>query len=140
MNDSTPQSSATPAPSPAGWARVQALSPGAHIHITNSQGTLWCTFQTADADSITCLHAKQTQTRLRIDIRRISVSYRGRSLLAGVAIGAAAGAVTGAALGGDGKIIGRAGLAGIFALPLAAVGGIIGAATDFSYQTVYRAP
>ena len=139
-NGNSPSNTATSAPAPTGWARVQALSPGEHVHITTGQGTLWCSFESADAQSIRCRHGKQTETRTQAEVRRISVSHRGRSMLIGAAIGAGGGAVAGAAVARNGQIIGRGGLAAILGIPLGSLGGAVGAATDFTHQVVYRAP
>ena len=110
------------------------------MHIKTGKGAFWCSFQSADAESVTCRHGKQTETRTRADVLRISVSHRGRSILVGAAIGAGGGAIAGAAVGRNGQIIGRGGLAAILGIPLGVLGGVVGAATDFTHQVVYRAP
>ena len=137
---SSPPNTTTSVPASTGWAHVQTLSPGAHVHIKTGKGMLWCSFQSADAQSITCRHGKHTETRTQADVLRISVSHRGRSILVGAAIGASGGAIAGAVLGRNDTFIGPGGLAALFGIPLGVLGGVAGAATDFTHQVVYRAP
>ena len=131
------------APPPAGhtWARVQSLPSNTSLHISATTHNAHCRLKSADADSLTCVFGDgtRTETYQRTDIRSIKVPHRGRSTVAGLAIGAGAGIITGAASGGKDQLFSRGELASAFAAVFGVIGALIGGLTDFTQATVYRA-
>ncbi len=127
------------------WTRVQALPPGTALHL-NGQPHTACTFLRADANSVTCGRQGHELTYPQAGIRSIKFAHRSRSTLAGLGIGAGAGALIGFAIGTKkdtffGNNSFRGGITGVFA----AVGGVagtpVGYLTDFTAgSTIYRAP
>jgi hypothetical protein len=119
------------------WNHVEQLKPGTTLHIKTTHGKVSCAFGSADADSLTCgkgltIHLQKSE------ILSISSPHRGRSAAVGAAIGGGAGAAVGGSLGTSGGIVGKGGLAAIFAIPLAVIGGLIGLTTDFTHGTIYK--
>jgi len=128
----------TPPPQGSNWQHVQALPPGAALHIKTSKHTLSCKFRSADADSLTCFHGKD-MTVTRADVKSIKVSHRGRSALVGAAIGAASGAIVVQATDKPDDWMHGIAVLGA-AVYLGALAAPIGALTDFTRSTVYKAP
>lgn len=121
-----------------GWAGVQALAPNTALHIKARTHNAHCRLQSADTDTLTCLTGAKAETYQRSDILSIKVPHRTRSTIVGLAAGAGVGAIIGAAAGKTDGIIGRGAFAAILAIPLGLIGGLVGAATDFTSATVYR--
>jgi hypothetical protein len=129
-----------PAASAQGWDRVLALPAGTSVHIHATDHSAHCRLKSADADSLTCVSGDaKTEVFKKTEIKSIKVPHRGRSALAGAAIGGGTGAIIGAAAGQNGQIVGRGGLAAIFGIPLAIIGALVGVATDFTVATLYKA-
>jgi hypothetical protein len=137
------QQPANSQPAPAkGWDAVRALSPGASLDIKLRHGGQKCDFRSADSDSLVCTHGTNL-TLQRADILQIKIHHRGRSTLAGLAIGAGGGALIGAAstpscnnfciVGGKGFGAAVVGIAG------GGVGAITGYFSDFTRSVVYKA-
>lgn len=121
------------------WQHVQALPAGSSIQVQARKSHAKCNLKSVDADSLTCVQKKDLVFQ-RTDIVSIKIPRRGRSTLAGMGIGAGAGAVLGAAVGQNGTFVPRglgAIILGVLGTP---IGAGIGAATDFSRSTVYTAP
>ncbi len=123
------------------WDRVMALPAGTAVRVHTRTHSAHCKVKSAEPDSLTCVTGGDGKTEVfnKADISNIKISHRGRSAIAGAAIGAGTGAAIGAAAGQNGQIIGRGGLAAIFAVPLALLGAIIGVSTDFTVATIYKA-
>ena len=134
-----------PVQPPAGsnWQHVQALPVGASINVKARKSHAGCKLKSVDADSLTCTHGKDLVFQ-RADIVSIKIPHRGRSTLGGLAIGAGVGAGVGkAASGGNCKqlcIISPGTVVAVSAVAIGAVGTLVGALTDFTRSTVYRAP
>ena len=138
------QQHAAQPPAGANWQHVQALPAGASISVEARTTHANCNLKVVTADSLTCTHGKDLVFQ-RADILTIKIPHRGRSTLAGLAIGAGAGLITGYAVtAGQGCsnncIIGRGTVASAGALGLGAIGAIVGVLTDFTHSTVYKAP
>jgi hypothetical protein len=136
------QQSVTPPPAGSDWQHVQALPIGASIQVQARKSHANCNLKSVDADTLTCTHRKDIVFQ-RADILTIRVPRRGRSALAGMGIGAGAGAVFGYAASGCQSppcFIPRPAAAGIFAVPGAVIGALTGLVTDFTRSTVYKAP
>ena len=101
-----------------------------------------CLFKAANDDAMTCVsgNGANTQVYSRADVKSVKIRHRGRSAVAGLAIGAGVGAVVGAPLGRSGSFVGHGAAAVIFAVPVAVIGLVVGASTDFTHSTVYKAP
>ena len=125
------------AAAPTGWARVQAEPKGSNINVKARSNSGTCLLATVTEDTLTCTRKGQDVTYARADILRIRRPHRGRSTLVGLAIGAGGGAAAGAATGRSGDIIGKGGVAAIFAVPLGLVGALIGVTTDFTSSSLY---
>jgi hypothetical protein len=125
-----------------GWDTVRALPPDASLDIKLRHGGQKCSFRSADADTLTCQHGTDL-TLQRADVLQIKIHHRGRSTLAGLAIGAGGGALIGAAatpscnnfciVGGKGFGATVVGIAG------GGVGAITGYFSDFTRSVVYKA-
>jgi hypothetical protein len=136
------QPAATPPPAGSNWQHVQALPVGQSINVSARSSHPSCKLKTVDADSLTCTHGKDLVFQ-RADIVEIKVPHRGRSTLAGLAIGAGTGAIVGAATTSSCSgicILGRGSVATLGAIALGAIGTIVGVTTDFTRSTVYKAP
>jgi len=142
------QQAVQPAQPPSGsnWQHVQALPIGASINVKARTGHLSCALKNVDADSLTCVHGKDTVFQ-RTDIQKITIPRRGRSALIGTAIGGGAGAVTGFALATDnnpdaffGKNAFRGAATAIMGILGAGIGAATGGLTDFAHSTVYKTP
>jgi hypothetical protein len=126
-------------PAPSGWARVQAVSPNSSITVKARSSHASCKLQSVTGDTLTCLSHGNTQTFQLAEIISIKAPHRGRSTLAGAAIGAGAGVVIGAASIHDG-FIGRGAGAIVIGVPGFFIGALVGAATDFTHAAIYKAP
>ena len=142
------QPAVSSAPAGSNWQHVQALPAGANIRVKAQHSSATCKLKSVDADSLTCTKSKDL-TFTRAEIRSITIPRRGRSSLIGLAIGGGAGAVVGYAVGGSGcksgqnfclDIVDGRTLAPVGAVIFGAIGAGIGAGTDFSHSTVYKAP
>ncbi len=130
----------SPAPSSGHtWASVQALAPNTSLHISARTHNAHCRLKSVDADTLTCAAGAKTETYQRTDIKSIKVPHLGRSIAAGLGIGAAGGFIGGAASGGSGQLFTRTELGSAFGAIFGGIGAIIGALTDFTQSTVYRA-
>jgi hypothetical protein len=125
-------------PAPKGWVRVEALQPNSTIYIKARTHNATCKLKSVDTDSLTCLSRGNEQTFQRNDIKSIKISHRVQSAVAGLAIGAGVGVIIGASSGGRDNLFTRGELAGIFAIPFAVIGAIVGVLTDFTHSTIYR--
>jgi uncharacterized protein YcfJ len=122
------------------WERLAGLPAGVSIHVNTKSRHVACKFKSAEADAVTCVSGgAKTEVFPRAEIRTVKLARRGRSILAGMGIGAAGGAIIGAASGRNGSFIGRGAGAAILAVPGALIGAIVGAFVDFTDTTVYRA-
>jgi hypothetical protein len=141
-------SAQTAQPTDGGWGRVEALANATSIRVKAKKQTVVCKFQSATADSLSCLVSGKTDVQLfqLADIKYVKIPHRGRSTL----IGAAPGAVV-AAAGGIGRATEKCTNATFFCglgadlvmglgAALAIIGAVIGAATDFSATTLYKKP
>ena len=148
----TAQQPVAPAQPPPGanWQRVQALPVGQSIVVKAKASHASCKLKSVDADSLTCTHGKDLVFQ-RADIRTIKIPRRGRSTLIAAGIGIATGAIVGAASGSSCtqqagqflpcvNIISRRDLAVIGTVAVGVIGAPIGALTDFTKSTVYKAP
>jgi uncharacterized protein YcfJ len=123
------------------WSRLQGLPAGVALHVTTTQQTSNCTFKAATEEALTCSSGSgAAESYPRTGIKSVKIRHRGRSTLAGLAIGAGGGAIIGAPLGQSGSFVGHGAAAVIIAVPGAIIGAIVGAGTDFTHSTVYKAP
>ena len=138
----------TPPPPPQGsnWQHVQALPLGTTIQVKTQTNKTKCALKSVDADSLTCLHGKDIVFQ-RSEIRSITIPRKSRSTWTGTAIGAGAGFAIGAGgaaatdKGGWFSGAGWDALSGaIFGILGGAIGAGVGAATDFTHSTIYKAP
>jgi hypothetical protein len=141
-------SAQAPPQPPAGsnWQHVQALPAGTSIEVKARTSHASCTLKSVAPDSLTCAHHKDLVFQ-RADILTIKVSHRDRSALVGAAVAGGTLAVVGFAATTDhapNSLFGSNFLRGPVTLGLGLGGGIIGAAvgafTDFTRSTVYKAP
>ena len=120
------------------WSHVQALPPGTKIYISASGGGAHCYFKSADAETLTCV--KQADIKFaRAVVKSVKIDHRGRSALAGMALGAGigVGAIESAYNNAwyplrrwdAGLLVG-----GVFGT----AGGLVGNFTDFTRSTVYK--
>jgi len=122
------------------WSKLEGLKPGVGISVKAKQHSGSCSFKSATETELTCLVSGVAVVYPRAEIKSVKQHHRGRSTLAGFAIGAAAGALIGAPLGQSGSFVGHGAAAVIIGVPGAIIGTIVGASTDFTHSTVYRAP
>jgi hypothetical protein len=123
------------------WQRLQGLPSGLGISVKARGGSGNCAFKSASEAELVCASSNGTlRTFQRADIKRVRLRHRGRSTLVGLAIGATAGAVAGAATCKKGDIVGPGACAVVLGVPGALIGALVGASTDFTHSTVYRAP
>jgi hypothetical protein len=121
------------------WQRVEALPPGTKIDVSARSGSKRCFFKSADATSLTCV-AKGEIVFQQAEIKAIKIRHRGRSAAVGAAIGAGVGvAAAEAAWKPTWFPFSRSQSATAVALPIGGVGAVIGALTDFTGSTIYRA-
>jgi uncharacterized protein YcfJ len=125
-----------------GWAAVQALPSGVGLHVSSRSHGSNCIFKSATVDALTCVSTNGQTTNVypKAEIRSVKLRHRGRSTLAGLAIGIGGGALIGASLGRSGSFVGHGTAATIVAIPGAIIGAIVGASTDFTHSTIYKAP
>jgi uncharacterized Zn-finger protein len=147
---------ATASAQPAGWQRVQALSPASRVRIASDTRSASCFVVTVSDAELTCSRSKTANRHPlvfpRSEIKSIKFSRQGHSAAVGLLIGLGAGAGIGAGVGaavnaGDkGGLLhvnssGRPAAVGavLGAVLLGGVGGAIGYATDlFAGPLVYR--
>jgi hypothetical protein len=123
------------------WSRLEGLPSGVGIHVKALHQTTNCSFKSATETELTCVNGSGVpQVFKRDDLKRVQLRHRGRSTLVGMAIGAGGGAAIGAPLGQSGSFVGHGAAAVIIAVPGTIIGGIVGALTDFTRSTIYRAP
>jgi outer membrane lipoprotein SlyB len=122
---------------PPSWARLQALPSGAALHVKTTKETTNCAFKSATEEALTCSDGDKAKTYPRAEVKSVKLRHRGRSALAGLAIGAGGGAVVGASLGRSGSFLGHGEGAVIVAVPGAIIGTIVGICTDFTHSTIY---
>jgi len=130
----------TPNPGPS-WSRLEGLPSGLGIAVKARQHSGNCNFKSATETELTCVVGNGAPVVYpRAEIKSVKLRHRGRSTLVGLAIGAGAGSAIGAPLGHSGSFVGHGAAAVIIAVPGALIGTLIGATTDFTHSTVYRAP
>jgi hypothetical protein len=134
------------APEPfANWRSVETLPPSAPVYLKTTTRHLSCRVQSVEQESVHCGSAADSVIQ-RSEIQSIKRAHRGRSLLAGVALGAGVGAIVGAALGPKSctantlcfDFINRADTAAFGAVFFGIVGAPVGYFTDFTRSTVYK--
>ena len=148
----TAQQPVPPPPAGSNWQHVQALPVGTSLYVSAKTRHKSCKLKNDDADTLTCTNSGKDIVFQRTEIVTIKISRRGRSALIAAAPGAAL-AIGGLAAGGAGEFGSQtcsgsqtncgqigAGVAIIWGVALAAVAAPIGALTDFSRSTVYKAP
>lgn len=123
------------------WGRVQTISTGTSIHVNTATSHIPCTLKSDDAESLTCAHNFQDLVFTRTEIRSIKIAHRTRSswFAAGIAfvgLGIATQIANATAKDqlGTGLVVGFVGFLALIASP------IVGYFTDFTAQTVYKAP
>ena len=128
------------------WQHVRALPPGTSIEVRSTTVHVRCELTETTADNISCSHRKMSISFQQSEVQSIKITHRGRSaLIGGAAVGGAAGIAGFAATTNRGdSFFGPNFLRGqVTALSIAmgaVVGGGVGALTDFSKSTVYKAP
>jgi hypothetical protein len=131
------QPPATQTPPPPAWTiEVQPFPAGTSLDVKSKTGHTRCTLKSFEANTLTCTDGRFDLVFQRADIKTLTIHRRRRSILVGLAIGAAAGAGLGVsiapgALRADGTVYFGAVLG---------VGALIGGLTDFTGSTVYKAP
>jgi uncharacterized protein YcfJ len=131
----------TSSPQPPSWARLEALPSGVDVHVSAQKKSLNCMFKGATEEALTCVSHDGARTEVfpRAEVKSVKLRHRGRSTLAGAAIGVGVGAAVGAPLGRSGSFVGHGAAAVIIAIPGAIIGAIVGASTDFTHSTIYKA-
>lgn len=81
------------------WRRVESLAPNSRLKVSATKNGGECVLQSVSADGIVCLHGRSTRSVQRADIKSIRLVRRGKSAVAGLAIGAGIGAGAGAGIG-----------------------------------------
>jgi hypothetical protein len=147
LGQATSDASSQPAKAGSNWERVRALPAATNIDVKATTGHVHCKVTRVTEDTLVCLHGETSTTFERVNIRSIKIDHRGRSALIGGAIGGGGLAIAGVAVtsgGSKDSFFGSNFLRGPVtagALGVGAVlGGGIGALTDFSKSTVYKAP
>ena len=119
----------------------------ANLHLSLRGNSAGCRLSSADDTSLTCAGHNGAKTDIfqRSDIRKVVIPHRGRSALIGLGIGAAVGFIVGAASGDSCKpqdiiCFSRGETGALGAVVFAPIGALVGALTDFSHSTIYRAP
>ncbi|MDP9051662.1 MAG: hypothetical protein M3O31_13230 [Acidobacteriota bacterium] len=126
------------------WQHVQALPVGQSIFVKAKSRNSGCRLAVVDADTLTCTQKKDIVFQ-RTEILSIKVPRRGRSALIGTGVGAAGLAIAGFAAttnsnsGWFGPNFLRGPVTAVGAMAGGAIGAGIGAATDFSRSTIYKA-
>jgi hypothetical protein len=134
-------------PADGGWGKVAALASATSIRV-KAKHTVVCKFQSATADSLSCLVSGKTDVQViqLADIKWVKIPHRGRSALIGAAPGVALAAGSGIKKATEGCPNGTffcglgADILTAFGAVLAIIGAGIGAATDFSATTIYKRP
>lgn len=150
------QATISAAPSSAGkaWQRVEALPARTKIHITTDHGGKTCRVFSVTDDALTCAKGSSGgQEFSRSEIKHIRLAHYGRSALVGAGVGAGVGALSGAIAGREkpcpagqnfclnGIGIGAGGVAAIFGVAGALLGGTVGAGTDLARgSSIYIRP
>jgi len=124
------------------------LSPGIAIDIKSTTQRLHCKLADVTDDTLTCTHgpAMTSEVFRRTSIAWIKIGHRGRSALIGAGIGGATFGTIGFAVTTNNKdnFFGpnflRGPVTGVGALAGGVIGAGIGALTDFSKTTIYKAP
>ena len=123
------------------WPRLERLLYKTDIHVKARHNSGNCAFKEATETELTCTSGKDTlHTYPRAEVKAVQIRHRGRSTLTGMAIGVGGGVVGGVSTCKSGDIIGKGGCSVIFGIPLGLIGAVVGASTDFTHSTVYRAP
>jgi hypothetical protein len=129
------------------WQRVKALPPGIAMDIKSTTKHMHCKLTGVTDETLTCTHDSTTASEVfpRTAILWIKLGHRGRSALIGAGIGGAAIATAGFAATTDkGGFFGpnflRGQVTGVGAVAGGLIGAGIGALTDFSKTTIYKAP
>jgi hypothetical protein len=153
LSASTQQPAQQPAAAPpagSNWQNVEALPVGARVEIKAQTRHASCKLKSVDADTLTCSQAKEVVFQ-RTEILTIKIPRRGRSTLIAMGVGAGVGAIVGAATSGC-STAEKNSWFGCFLTPTrpqgAAIGALVfglvaapvGALTDFTRSTVYKAP
>ena len=135
-------------PKASGWERVQALAPGSTVYVQAKGHSDKCKVTSSDSDSLKCVGSDPTKVIAyqKSEIKKISMSHRGRSALIGLAVGAGVGAGVGYGVGKSQNTNGSLNFNGlltgaataIFAVGLGIIGAIVGALTDFTGKTIYK--
>jgi hypothetical protein len=127
------------------WRYVQALPVGTSVYVSAKTRHTACKLQRVDADSFTCFGAGKDAVFPRSEIKTIQIAHRGRSTLVATVPGDAL--IVGGAVGlaADRGCSGIAcnllpGAVLVGGVAIASIGAPIGALTDFTRSTVYRAP
>jgi hypothetical protein len=150
------QATDSAAPSGAGrnWQRVEALPAQTKVHITTDHGGKTCRVLSITDDTVVCAKGNSEGQKIsRSEIKHIKLAHYGRSALVGAGVGAGVGAVSGAIAGREkpcpggqnfclnGIGIGAGGVAAIFGVAGALLGGAVGAVTDFARgSSIYTRP
>ena len=127
------------------WNHVMALPTATEIDLRTASAHVRCVLTQVTEDSLACSRGVTTFSFQRSEVHSIKIGHRGRSALIGGAIGGgglgiglfAATSSSGDSLFGPNFLRGQATAVGLGAG--AVIGGGIGALTDFSKSTVYRA-
>ena len=128
------------------WQHVQALPTGTTLEVNARNRNLQCNLTAVTEDSLSCAHGAKRIVFGRNEIASIKISRRGRSILIGAGVGGGALAIAGFAVttnssnGLFGSNFERGPITAVGALAGGVIGGGIGALTDFSRSTVYKAP
>ena len=133
-----------PEPSP-DWQQVERLPHGARVYLNTTTRHLSCGVQSVEADTLHCGGGADSVFQ-RPEIKSIKQAHRGRSLLAGMAVGAGIGAIIGVASGPRSctpntfclQVLNRADTAALGAAFGGVVGVPVGYFTDFTRSTVYK--
>ncbi len=125
-----------------GWQQVEALPPQTKVHVRTDHRKVTCRITSASDEQLVCSGTSLART----EIVSVKVARSGRSTLEGTLIGAGVGVGVGAGIGvgvksafwesSSGKAAGVG--AAVFGIVGLGVGALIGHATDFGAQTVYR--
>jgi len=127
---------AFPVPNKGSWERVEKLHPGTLLYVDATDQYLHCTFQSADANTLSCLGKHGGVIFQRSGIKTVKRARRLRSTLSATGMGVVAGAILGAST--LDKSPGEELALTVAAGAIIVAGPFIGFFTDLTRSTVYE--
>lgn len=132
-------------PEGSNWLDVQAMPTGQSISVKTRDMSANCKIRSVNADALTCTQKKDIVFQ-RANVLQIRIPRRGRAALIGAGVGALGLGLTGFVSstnnnqGWFGPNFLRGPVTTVFTVAGGLIGAGVGAGTDFSRSTVYKAP